>query len=782
MNDPTDIREIDRIVAETGRGPEALVPILHALQERYHYIPEAALRRVGELTGISAQTLAGVVSFYPRFRLAPAGKHFVRVCIGTACHVKGAGLVWDAFRRHLALGEGEDTDREHLFTLEKVACLGCCMLAPVVQMDDLIYGHLTPEGVPDVLRDFLESRKAAPADPRRDAAPAGGGGEVRMCMCSSCDAGGARAVRREMEHAITRLNLAVSVRMVGCTGVSYQAPLVEIRTAGGAVFHYGKVRPEDASAILERHFRPTGIGRPIRVAMTRFLDTLLTGESPAPVTRYAVDIRGGPDATYLAGQVRIATEHAGELDPLDLDSYIRRDGFNALDACLAGRDPDAIIRQIRESGLRGRGGAGFPTGEKWDAMQKSVSDVKYIIANGDEGDPGAFMDRMILESFPFRVIEGMAIAAWATGAREGYLYIRAEYPLALRRTREALAICAARGFLGDNIRGSGWSLHLAVAEGGGAFVCGEETALIAALEGKRGMPRFRPPFPAERGFRGKPTLINNIETLALVPWIIRHGPAAFAAMGTAGSKGTKAFALAGKVARGGLIEVPMGMTIRDIVGKIGGGIAGGKTLKAVQVGGPSGGCVPAALADTPVDYDALARAGAIMGSGGLVVLDDTDCMVDIARYFLAFTQNESCGKCTFCRVGTKRMLEILERLCRGKGKMADLAELERLANVTRAGSLCGLGKTAPNPVLSTLTHFRDEFEAHVAGRCPAKKCRDLITYSVTDDCIGCTRCAQRCPADAIEARPYEKHFIEITKCTRCGTCLAACKVNAIRVE
>jgi NADH-quinone oxidoreductase subunit F len=392
------------------------------------------------------------------------------------------------------------------------------------------------------------------------------------------------------------------------------------------------------------------------------------------------------------------------------------------------------------------------------------------------------MDRMLLESYPYRIIEGMIIAAYVVGANQGHFYIRAEYPLAVRRVGEALRRCAEAGLLGENILGSDFGLNIRIMEGAGAFVCGEETALLASIEGRRGMPRLRPPYPADSGLWGRPTLVNNVETYALVPWIIRHGPEAFAAMGTETSKGTKVFALAGKVLRGGLIEVPMGATLRQVVEEIGGGIAGGKRFKAVQVGGPSGGCVPAELADTPVDYEALTAVGAIMGSGGLVVLDESDCMVDIARYFLEFTQDQSCGRCTACRIGTRRMLEVLQRLCEGQGKAGDVEHLEQLARTIQAGSLCGLGRSAPNPVLTTISYFRDEYDAHIEGRCPAASCKALITYSITDDCIGCTICAQHCPADAIAMRPYEKHEIDSEKCVRCGTCKERCPAEAVKVE
>ncbi|MHB8900823.1 MAG: NADH-ubiquinone oxidoreductase-F iron-sulfur binding region domain-containing protein, partial [Thermoguttaceae bacterium] len=462
--------------------------------------------------------------------------------------------------------------------------------------------------------------------------------------------------------------------------------------------------------------------------------------------------------------------------------YLRHDGFKALEKALVHLSPEQLIDEIRRSGLRGRGGAGFPTGVKWAKVREAQSDVKYVVCNGDEGDPGAFMDRMLLESCPYRVIEGMAIAARAVGAAEGVFYIRAEYPLAVKRVREALDRCVEQGFLGDNILGTGFQLHVSVKEGAGAFVCGEETALLASLEGKRGMPRLRPPYPAESGYHDKPTLVNNVESFSLVPWIFRNGADRFAALGTETSKGTKVFALAGKIRRGGLIEVPMGITIREIVDEIGGGIEGGRQFKAVQVGGPSGGCVPAHLADTAIDFEALSSVGAIMGSGGLVVLDDKDCMVDIARYFLRFTQDQSCGKCTLCRVGTRRMLDILDRICLGQGRNDDLESLESLARSVRLGSICGLGKTAPNPVLSTLRYFRHEYEAHLEGHCPAGKCQKLISYKINSRCIGCTLCAQHCPVNAIPLTPYRRHAIDDETCTRCDTCREVCPTGAVYVE
>ena len=449
------------------------------------------------------------------------------------------------------------------------------------------------------------------------------------------------------------------------------------------------------------------------------------------------------DATpYLNKQVRIVLENCGGIDPLSIEDYRGREGMRALESCLKTLSPEQVIEQVRVAGLRGRGGAGFPTGAKWDFTRRAAGGQKYVICNGDEGDPGAFMDRAVLEADPFRVIEGLTIAAYAVGASEGYLYVRREYPIAVRHVRAAIEQAEKHGYLGQNILGTPFSLRLQVREGAGAFVCGEETALIQSIEGRRGMPRPRPPYPAQSGLWGKPTLINNVETLACLPWIFRRGADAFAALGTEKSKGTKVFSLAGKVNRGGLIEVPMGITIREIVEDIGGGIKGGRKFKAVLAGGPSGGCIPASLADTRIDYEELAATGSIMGSGGLVILDDHDCAVDIARYFLHFTQNESCGKCTYCRVGTKRMLEILDRICAGKGNERDLQTLDELSVRIKKGSLCGLGQTAPNPVLTTLRYFREEYEAHIRERrCPAASCKSLIHYRVIP--APDARCARR---------------------------------------
>jgi NADH-quinone oxidoreductase subunit F len=706
------------------------------------------------------------------------------MCHGTACHVKGAGTVHEAICRHLGIPDGDDTDAEGLFTIQKVACLGCCTLAPVLQIDGVTYGHLTPDIIPKVLRDFLELEKIDKGEhpTTRVQRPESSIVEVRLGLGSCCIARGSGDVRDAMQQALSGMDVPVRVKRVGCVGMCHQTPLVEVVSPDSRSFLYARVLPEDAKSIVQRHFKPRGIIRKVSNAASRVVENILTDEAWESVTRYSIEERNPPVAAFLGRQKHIATEHSGQINPTDLDEYLERNGFEALNRCITELTPEQIIEEIQRSGLRGRGGAGFPTGLKWSRVRQAEGDPKYVICNGDEGDPGAFMDRMILESYPYRVIEGIATAAYVVGAREGHFYIRAEYPLAVQRIREALVQCEERGFLGDDILGSGFDLHLRIMEGAGAFVCGEETALLASIEGQRGMPRLRPPYPSDSGLWGKPTLVNNVETYALVPWIMRNGADALAAMGTKESKGTKVFALAGKIVRVGLIEVPMGVTIREIVEEIGGGIADGRRFKAVQIGGPSGGCIPAELAHTPVDYEALTAVGAIMGSGGLVVLDDSDCMVEIARYFLEFTQDQSCGKCTYCRIGTRRMLDILNRLCEGGGKEGDLEELENLAIMVKKGSLCGLGGTAPNPVISTLRYFRDEYEAHLENRCPAGKCKALIKYVVTDDCIGCTICAQHCPTEAIEMRPYQKHEIDTEKCVRCGTCKEVCPSDAVKVE
>ena len=788
MSNSIDLTFVHETVESVGTGAEKVLAILQAIQGHYGYLPKEALECVCELTDITPAAISGVSTFYDQFRHTPAGEHIIHVCVGTACHVKGAQGVYDAFKRFLKIPEAQDTDAKGQFTVDKIACLGCCTLAPAVQIGDITFGHVSPDTVGTVLEDYLQAVEAAASQKPKTAAngalDAGVQGEIRVGLGSCCIARGSGKLRKALDEVLNENDIHVTVKRVGCVGMCHQTPLLEVVLPNDRTFLYACVEPEDARGIVLRHFKGHGLARRLKHQVSRSVDRLLT-DKPAsePPDARAIDLRDGPVLDFLGKQQHIATEHCGVIDPGDLAEYLSKGGFSALENCVKSLSPDQVIEQIEQSGLRGRGGAGFPTFRKWALVRAHEGVQKYVVCNGDEGDPGAFMDRMLMESYPFRVIEGMAIAAYAVGATEGYLYIRAEYPLALERIQQAIEVCQDRGLLGEDILGTGLTLRLHIMAGAGAFVCGEETALLASIEGKRGMPRLRPPYPAASGLWESPTLINNVETYSAVPWILQHSAEQYMRVGTDTSKGTKVFALAGKIARGGLIEVPMGITINEVIHDIGGGMGGGRKFKAVQVGGPSGGCIPASLGHMPVDYETLTDAGAMMGSGGLVVLDDTDCMVDMAHYFLAFTQDQSCGKCTFCRVGTRRMLEILSRLCEGQGKMQDLDELERLASLIKQGSLCGLGTTAPNPVLSTLEHFRSEYEAHVAGCCPALKCQALITYHVTDDCIGCTLCAQHCPIDdCIPMRAYEKHDIDNDTCIRCGTCRNVCPSNAIEIR
>jgi NADH-quinone oxidoreductase subunit F len=576
-------------------------------------------------------------------------------------------------------------------------------------------------------------------------------------------AAGGHKVKAALMESLKKAKLNVQVSDTGCVGMCYSEVLLDVYEKGGKTYTYGNMTPD---------------------RMPRFVDEHLAKGQPVADWLVKASDRDLPDDSFYAKQKRIVLRNCGNMDPEKIEEYMARNGYQALEKAIKKMTPDEVIKEVLDSGLRGRGGAGFPTGRKWQFARGSKGDKKYIVCNGDEGDPGAFMDRSVLEGDPHSVMEGMLIAGYAIGADEGYFYVRAEYPLAVERLKLAIEQAKKRGFLGKNIMGTKFSFEMKIKEGAGAFVCGEETALMASIEGQRGMPRLRPPFPAVSGLWGKPTNINNVETFANVPWIILNGSAAFASLGTEKSKGSKVFALAGKIARGGLVEVPMGITINEIIHEVGGGIKDGRSFKAVQMGGPSGGCIPAALGNTIVDYDSVNQTGAIMGSGGMVVMDDTTCMVDIARFFLDFTQKESCGKCTFCRVGTKRMLEILDRITKGRGKEGDIELLLDLADKIKVSSLCGLGQTAPNPVLTTIKYFRDEYEAHIKEkRCPAHSCKELLKYEIVPEkCIGCTACARVCPVTAISGQVKKPHVINQETCIKCGNCVTKCKFDAIKVR
>lgn len=569
---------------------------------------------------------------------------------------------------------------------------------------------------------------------------------------------GGELVFDKINELVESLNLDVEVSETGCNGMCYEEVLLEIEDDDDK-YLYSKVTSAKVGRIINEHII-----------------------NNHPVTEWIIKSKEiSKEDSFINKQNKIVLRNCGEINPLSIEDYKARQGYQAIQDVINNHSQEDVINIIKKSGLRGRGGGGFSTGMKWEFAYRSDSEKKYIICNADEGDPGAFMDRSVLEGDPHSVIEGMLIAGYAIGADEGIIYIRAEYPLALKRLRVALNKCRENKLLGKSIFGSKFNFDIKIKEGAGAFVCGEETALMASIEGKRGVPRLRPPFPAHKGLYGKPTNINNVETLANIPWIILNGWEAYSALGTEKSKGTKVFALAGKVKKSGLVEVPMGMTINEIIFDIAGGIKNDKKFKAVQIGGPSGGCVPANMCDLKIDYDEITRTGAIMGSGGLIVLDESTCMVDLAKYFLNFTQIESCGKCTFCRIGTKRMLEILERITEGQGKETDLDLLEMLAQQIKQASLCGLGQTAPNPVLTTIKYFREEYEDHIIRKkCTAHSCATLLTYIIlVDKCNGCQLCLKACPTNAITGIKKQSHEINHELCIKCGKCFDVCRFDAV---
>ena len=738
-----DLSLMEGVLRQYQEDATSLIMILQQAQSIYGYLPQEVIYHVAQRTGNSPAKVMGVATFYSYFRLQPMGTYQIMLCDGTACHVNGSERIRTAITQELGIHNGETTE-DGMFTLNEVACLGCCSLAPVMMINGDTYGNLTPEKTIKILRQ-LRQREA------------GNGIRILVGQGSCGVSAGAARVAKVLAGHMTATD-SFTVETTGCIGMCYLEPIVDIYEGEQLLHRLVRVTETDALGIVEA----------VRKKDFSKLEAMFISDE---------------DARFLKKQKRVALRNCGVVDPTSIDDYINHAGYQALDKALKMK-PEEVIEEIKVSGLAGRGGAGFPTWFKWDAARKAEGEQKHLICNADEGDPGAFMDRAVIESDPHTLIEGMLIGAYAIGASDMYVYIRAEYPLAVERLSQAIEQARSRGLLGKNILGTDFSCDLNIKIGAGAFVGGEENALSEAMEGKRGMPRLKPPFPAQSGYLNEPSNINNVETFANVAWIIQHGGTAFAAMGTENSKGTKVFALTGKVQRGGLVEVPMGNSLKDVIFDIAGGIKDGRAYKAVQMGGPSGGCIPAALMDTPIDYKALSATGAIMGSGGMVVMDDSTCMVNIARFFLDFTARESCGKCVPCRIGTTRMMEILNRICEGEGQEGDIELLEELCVSIKDGALCGLGQTAPNPVLTTIRYFREEYEAHIRDKkCPAHECSALLTISIDPaKCTGCTVCARKCPVECISGTRKEPHVIDQSACIKCKQCVSSCKFGAIVVD
>jgi NADH-quinone oxidoreductase subunit F len=792
---------IDAVLERYPRDPSALIMVLQDLQASLNYLPAEAIDAVAVRLGVPRSRVYSAASFYKALSLEPRGRHQIDVCTGTACHVRGAGRVVRQLSEELGIEPGQTTPDLDV-SLDTVHCVGCCALGPVVVMDGTTFGEMTPRKVRKALgecrgRDGSASTAMpggapSPALPVAALPPHGTSiprltshaaldrwrstlraaraaetATLSICAGSGCRALGADRLIRAFERVISDRGLEDRVRIQrnGCHGFCECGLVCVVRPAG---IFYQKLKPQHAREIIER--------------------TLEQGEIVEDLLY--VDPQSGQkivherNIPFYSRQRRTLMRSNALIDPLELADYVAAGGYRALGQALFEMEPEQVIDEVRRAGLRGRGGGGFHAARKWASCRRVKADRKYVLCNADEGDPGAFMDCALVEGNPHAVIEGMVIGAWAVAGREsaaeGTIYVRDEYPVAVAHFGVALEQARRAGLLGGDILGSGFSYEIRISRGGGAFVCGESTALMASIEGKIGEPRAKYVHTSTAGLYGRPTVLNNVESWANVPLIIKEGADAFAAVGTERSKGTKIFSLVGKVRNTGLVEVPMGMTLREIVHEIGGGIRDGGRLKAVQTGGPSGGCVPESLLDLPVDFDALAGAGSMMGSGGMIVMDESTCMVDVARYFTSFLTDESCGKCSACRNGLAQMRGILERICRGGGRPEDLERLETLFAVLDAGSLCGLGKSAANPVRSTLAHFRDEYVAHIEERrCPAGVCRDLVTYQIDASCTGCTLCLDVCPESAISGALKKLHVIDVSRCNRCGLCVATCPFGSI---
>jgi len=797
LTDPADIHAVREIIAKWNHDAEYVIEMMQDIQRRFRHIPKTAIDEITSATRTSAAYLYHIATFYKAFSLEPRGETTIQVCMGTACHVKGAAKILDAFSRELGVADGATTP-DGAYTLEGVRCLGACSIAPVVKIGESVYGNVQAKDVARLLAsehasaaaerdatgaELLSARKLSPQEleeiaGKQQSCQRQFKSMLMVCTGTGCVAAGGLRIRDRLQKVLAEKGLEQDHLVVGtgCNGFCAMGPIIVVQPEG--VFYQG-VQEADLEEIVTQHLQQ---GQPV--------ERLLHTDPVTGAVNHKMDEIG-----FFQKQELLALRNKGLIDPENIDHYIARGGYRALRDAIEKRSPIDIVQEVITSGLRGRGGGGFPTGIKWEsalkASQRRESDI-YIVCNADEGDPGAFMDRSILETDPHAVIEGMLLGAFAVGAREGFVYVRLEYPLAIERLERALAQARRYGLLGEKVLGTDFSFDIAIHRGAGAFVCGESTALMASMSGRAGEPRSKYVHNVEYGYRDKPTVLNNVETWANIPVIVERGGDWFAKLGSGdvtgnpwgGSSGTKVFALVGDVRNTGLVEVPMGITLREIVEEIGGGVPAGRALKAVQTGGPSGGCIPAAKLDMPVDFDSLTEVGSMMGSGGLIVMDEKTCMVDVARYFVDFLLDESCGKCTPCREGLHALSQTLGRICRGEGREGDLEFLEEVCHTVKETSLCQLGGSAPNPVLSTLRYFRDEYEEHIQEkRCRAGVCKSLIQYRIDpDQCTGCHACFKPCPTDAISGEPKAVHVIDESKCVRCGICFEVCRFDAVEVE
>lgn len=802
-----DLAKVDTTLHRYPRKESSLVMVLQELQAELHHLPVEVLQKVADYLGVPATKVFSVATFYKSFSLQPKASTIIQVCKGTACHVRGAELIHRELERVLGIRAGQTTP-DGAVTLETVNCVGACALAPVVIANGVYHPHVQPARVGKIvaraiapttsetpsneaMSEQIENGKNAVQGPAtkpsrfssfealaeatHEAKGALGAvrAHVQVCGGPGCLAAGSQDIAREIMKSAREAEVSMRadsahclpgdalLSITGCQGLCQKGPLVRVMPGD---WMYVRVAPNDAKKLVDS------------LECQQPVESLFDPSVPEKTPRSL--------HPFYRGQLHQALGMCGDTNPGSLHHYLAVGGFAGLCKVLKDMSPEQVIAEVELSGLRGRGGAGFSTGRKWKAARdaaKTAGIAPYVICNGDEGDPGAFMDRAIMEGSPLQVIEGMMIGAYAVGAQQGFIYVRAEYPLAVTRLRRAIDTCREAGLLGGSVLGTEFSFDIQINTGAGAFVCGESTALMRSIEGKVGEPRAKYERSVARGLNDAPTVLNNVETWALVPALIRDGAASFASVGTSRSKGTKTFSLTGQVQRTGLVEVPMGTTLRQLVFEIGGGMLPGRTFKAVQSGGPSGGCLPESQLDLPVDFDALVHAGSMMGSGGMIVCDNTSCMVDVARYFVTFLLEESCGKCAPCRLGLQQLCFLLTKLCEGRATARDIDTIEQVANTMHVASLCGLGKSASNPVLSTLRYFRNEYDAHVNGLCPAGVCRDLIAYEITQRCTGCQACVKPCPVSAITGQLRDVHTLDHHACTRCGICKSVCKFDAIAV-